>query len=130
MLAVLTLLTLPCNDMSVLSRELNRSPLVECETGRAGDVRSFHRRVSTLPSVSLAWMDAVGLWPTAVAGRINGAGCVKRAVSRPVVARGCCPAKAMVNLAVLRMVVNAVCGRPAAGHAGWVPRWGWGAKGT
>ena len=66
----------------------------------------------------MAWMLAVGVVATAVAGGSNGSRCVKRAVSRPVVARGCCPAKEVVNLAVPRMVVNAVYGRPAAGHAG------------
>ena len=71
-----------------------------------------------LPSVSMAWLDAVGLRSTAVAGTTKDSRCGKRAVPRPVVARGCCPAKEVVNLAVLWMVVNAVCGRPAADHAG------------
>ena len=83
-----------------------------------------------LPSVSMAWLDAVGLRPTAVAGTSKDSRCGKRAVPRPVVGRGCCPAEAVVNFSVLWMVVNAVCGRLPVGHAGWVPLWGWGAKGT
>ena len=54
----------------------------------------------------MAWLDAAGMRPTTVAGRINGSRFGKRAGSRPVVARGCCPGKEVVNLAVLRMVVT------------------------
>ena len=75
-----------------------------------------------LPSVSMAWLDAVGLRSTAVAGTTEDSRCGKRAVARHVVARVCCPAEVVVNFAVLWMVVNAVCGRPA--RSGWSCRVG------
>ena len=71
-----------------MSRELNRLPVVDCETDGSDGVQSLKRRVTMLQLVSMMELDAVSLGPTGVASWRAESSCEEREVSRPEVAHG------------------------------------------
>jgi hypothetical protein len=71
-----------------VSRELNRLPVVDCETGGSDGVQSWKRRVTMLQLVSMMELDAVSLGATGVASWRAESSCEMREVSRPEVTHG------------------------------------------
>ena len=79
---------LSCNNARVVSRELNRLPVVDCETVGADSVQSFQRRLWMLLLVSMTVLDTMSLGATGVARWRAESRCEKGEGSRHEVAHG------------------------------------------
>ena len=77
---------LSCMNARVVSRELNRLPVVDCETVGADSVQSFQRRLWMLLLVSMTVLDELSLGATGVASWRAESRCEKREGSRHEVA--------------------------------------------